>query len=140
MSQKTMMVLRERVGLITDHTVIDSKRRQNVDLPAERQDFDLVALFEFEHGLRGEAPPGEKIAPDLFRDTGLPIYSLYGDVGKPTAEMPGGLNVRMGPSIDRLAGTDRVRRAIENGEINDLLNAWEDGADLFGHVRKSYLI
>lgn len=80
-------VLHKRVGLITNHTGIDRERRRNIDLLAARQDFDLVALFAFEHGLRGEAPPGEKIVSDVDPSTALPVYSLYGEVRKPTPEM-----------------------------------------------------
>ena len=86
-------VLQKRVGLITNHTGIDRERRRNIDLLAARQDFNLVALFAFEHGLRGEAPPGEKIATDVDPDTGLPVYSLYGEVRKPTPEMLADIDV-----------------------------------------------
>lgn len=80
-------ILGKRVGLITNHTGIDRAGRRNVDLLAARRDFDLVALFAFEHGLRGEAPPGEKIASGVDPETNLPVYSLYGETRKPTTEM-----------------------------------------------------
>ena len=86
-------VLQERVGLITNQTGIDRERRRNIDLLAARQDFDLVTLFAFEHGLRGEAPPGEKIVSDVDPSTGLPVYSLYGEVRKPTPEMLADIDV-----------------------------------------------
>jgi uncharacterized protein YbbC (DUF1343 family) len=82
----------KRVGLITNHSGIDRRGRRSVDLLAARTDLRLVALFAFEHGLRGEAPPGEKIASGVDSATGLPVHSLYGAVRKPTAEMLAGLD------------------------------------------------
>ncbi|MEJ7812996.1 MAG: DUF1343 domain-containing protein, partial [Gemmatimonadaceae bacterium] len=77
----------KRVGLITNHTGVDRQRRRTVDLLAARTDFRLVALFAFEHGLRGDVPPGAPIPSGTDAPTGLPIHSLYGDVHKPTPEM-----------------------------------------------------
>jgi uncharacterized protein YbbC (DUF1343 family) len=47
----------------------------------------LTALFGPEHGIRGEARAGERIASSVDSATGVKIYSLYGDVQVPTAEM-----------------------------------------------------
>jgi uncharacterized protein YbbC (DUF1343 family) len=82
----------KRVGLITNHTGIDHRGRRTADLLAARRDLQLVALFAFEHGLRGDAPPGEKIASGVDSVTGLPVHSLYGAVRKPTPEMLAGLD------------------------------------------------
>ncbi len=46
---------------------------------------NLTALFSPEHGLDGLGAADEKIADGFYR--GVPVYSLYGDVKKPTAEM-----------------------------------------------------
>ena len=82
----------KRVGLITNHTGIDRQGRRTIDLLAARRDVKLVTLFAFEHGLGGQAPPGEKIASTVDEATGLPVHSLYGAVRKPTAEMLAGLD------------------------------------------------
>jgi uncharacterized protein YbbC (DUF1343 family) len=52
----------------------------------------LVALFSPEHGIRGTAAPGEKVASGVDERTGLPIHSLYGETRKPTPEMLRGLD------------------------------------------------
>lgn len=77
----------KRVGLITNHTGVDRRGRRSVDLLAGRREFRLVALFAFEHGLRGTEPPGARIASGVDEVTGLPVHSLYGNVHKPTPEM-----------------------------------------------------
>jgi len=83
----------KRVGLITNHTGVDRQRRRTVDLLAGRTDMRLVALFAFEHGLRGDAPPGAPIASGTDAPTGLPVHSLYGDVHRPTPAMLQGVEV-----------------------------------------------
>jgi uncharacterized protein YbbC (DUF1343 family) len=79
--------LGKRVGLITNVAGIDSRGRSNIDLLASDTRIRLVALFAFEHGLRGDAPAGQPIASGIDAKSGLPVYSLYGDVREPTAEM-----------------------------------------------------
>jgi uncharacterized protein YbbC (DUF1343 family) len=54
---------------------------------------ELVALFSPEHGIRGDAAPGEAVAGGTDLATGLPIHSLYGETRRPTPEMLEGLDV-----------------------------------------------
>ncbi|MFH5886039.1 exo-beta-N-acetylmuramidase NamZ domain-containing protein [Halalkalibaculum sp. DA3122] len=48
---------------------------------------NVTALFAPEHGFRGEAGAGEVIENGIDQETGLPVYSLYGETKKPTPEM-----------------------------------------------------
>jgi uncharacterized protein YbbC (DUF1343 family) len=82
-----------RVGLITNQTGTDAQGRSTIDRLHEEPDVDLVALFSPEHGIRGDAEPGERITSGLDERTGLPIHSLYGEIRKPTAEMLEGVDV-----------------------------------------------
>lgn len=77
----------KRIGLITNIAGIDSRGRNNIDLLAADTRVRLTTLFAFEHGLRGDAPAGQAIASGTDAKTGLPVYSLYGDVREPTPEM-----------------------------------------------------
>jgi uncharacterized protein YbbC (DUF1343 family) len=77
----------KRIGLITNVAGIDSRGRSNIDLLAADRRIRLVALFAFEHGLRGDAPAGQPIPSGTDPKTGLPVHSLYGDVREPTPEM-----------------------------------------------------
>jgi uncharacterized protein YbbC (DUF1343 family) len=47
----------------------------------------LTALFAPEHGIRGAAEGGARIASGVDAETGVPIYSLYGDTKVPTPKM-----------------------------------------------------
>jgi uncharacterized protein YbbC (DUF1343 family) len=73
----------KRVGLVVNHTaMVDSVHL--IDLVHQAQGVELVALFGPEHGLRGTADAGARISDGRDDQTGVPIYSLYGDVRQPT--------------------------------------------------------
>ncbi len=67
----------KRVGLIANHAAVDRSRRLAIDLIAAHRDLKLVALFAAEHGIRGDAEAGAKIADGRDPKTGVPIVSLY---------------------------------------------------------------
>jgi len=73
-----------RLGLITNHTGEDRHRNPTIDLLKSAEGVELKALFSPEHGIRGAA--NEKIGDSVDQKTGLPVYSLYGQRSKPTAE------------------------------------------------------
>jgi uncharacterized protein YbbC (DUF1343 family) len=76
-----------RVGLITNQTGVTRDGRSSIDVLAEAPGVELVALYSPEHGIRGTAAPGEKVASGVDDRTGLPIHSLYGETRKPTPAM-----------------------------------------------------
>ena len=81
----------ERVGLVVNHTAkVDSVHL--IDLIHQAPEVQLGALFGPEHGLRGTAGAGEKVGSGRDPKTGVPIYSLYGELRKPRAEMLEGLD------------------------------------------------
>ncbi len=53
----------------------------------------VVRIFAPEHGFRGDAPDGQRIADGTDPRTGVPIVSLYGKKYKPTAEDLAGVDV-----------------------------------------------
>ncbi|HVA58251.1 MAG TPA: DUF1343 domain-containing protein [Gemmatimonadaceae bacterium] len=81
------LVRGKRVGLITNQTGRDRRGRSDIDLLAHASGVRLVALFAPEHGIRGTAEAGARIASDTDAATGVPIYSLYGAVRAPTPAM-----------------------------------------------------
>ena len=72
-----------RVGLVTNHTGRNRRGRQTIDVLREAANVKLVALFSPEHGIRGVAD--EKVSDTKDEQTGLPIYSLYGETRRPSA-------------------------------------------------------
>jgi uncharacterized protein YbbC (DUF1343 family) len=81
----------KRVGLITNHTGLTRGNRSTIDVLHERNDFELVALFSPEHGIRGDADA--KVESGKDSKTGLMVHSLYGKTRKPTPEMLAGVEV-----------------------------------------------
>ncbi len=76
----------KRVGLVANHTArVDTAHL--IDLVFAAPNVELAAIFGPEHGLRGTADAGEKVADGRDERTGLPVYSLYGETRKPTADM-----------------------------------------------------
>jgi len=80
----------KHVGLITNHTGLDSQGRSTVDILTHAAGMQLVALFSPEHGLAGRND--EKIASSKDPSTGLPVYSLYGETQRPTDAMLAGID------------------------------------------------
>ncbi len=81
-----------RVGLITNQTGVDRAGVTTIDRLAALPGVRLVALFSPEHGIRGAADPGERVASGVDPRTGLPIHSLYGETRRPTPEMLRGVD------------------------------------------------
>ncbi len=76
-----------RVGLITNPTGVTGDLRSTIDVLYNAKGVQLVALFGPEHGVRGAAPAGERVADAKDELTGVQVYSLYGKNRAPTAEM-----------------------------------------------------
>lgn len=77
----------KRVGLITNPTGVDSQLKSTVDILNEAPGVKLVALYGPEHGVRGDVHAGDKVDTTVDKQTGVPVYSLYGKTRKANAEM-----------------------------------------------------
>jgi len=77
----------KRVGLITNPTGVDSQLKSTVDILNDAPGVKLVALYGPEHGVRGDVYAGDKIETTIDKQTGIPVYSLYGKTRKANAEM-----------------------------------------------------
>ena len=74
-----------RIGLVTNHTGRNRAGTSSIDILKATGNVRLVALFSPEHGIRGQLNQ-ENIADAVDEQTGLPIYSLYGETRRPTPE------------------------------------------------------
>jgi len=77
----------KKIGIVTNHTGILPDGRHIVDVLNGIEGVKIVALFGPEHGIRGEVPDGKSISHGVDAKTGIPVFSLYGEVKKPTEEM-----------------------------------------------------
>lgn len=86
----------KRVGLVTNPTGVDARLLSTVDIldsAARTGTFKLAALYGPEHGVRGSAAAGEKVASGNDPRTGVRVFSLYGVTRKPTPQMLEGIDV-----------------------------------------------
>jgi hypothetical protein len=74
-----------RVGLLGHAASLTADGRHAIDALRDAG-VRVVRLFGPEHGLRGQAAAGEKVASGVDGPSGLPVVSLYGERNKPTAE------------------------------------------------------
>ncbi len=84
------MLKGKNVGVVTNHSAMVGGRHL-VDLLHESEDVNLVVLFGPEHGIRGDDVG--LISDAVDEKTGLPVFSLYGDIRKPTPAMLEGVDV-----------------------------------------------
>ncbi len=79
-----------RVGLVTSSSAITAQAVPAID--ALHPKCQLAALFAPEHGLQAHAADGAAVSSTQDPRTDLPVYSLYGDAKKPTADMLQGID------------------------------------------------
>lgn len=85
----------KQIGLITNHTGIDSQGNSTIDLfkkNATSCEYTLKAFFAPEHGLTGLHCAGEAVA-HASDGEGIPIYSLHGSTRRPTSAMLNGITL-----------------------------------------------
>jgi uncharacterized protein YbbC (DUF1343 family) len=77
-----------RVALLAHPASVTARLEHALDAVAALGDVQLTAAFGPQHGLRGDKQDNMMESPD-FRDPahGIPVFSLYGEVRRPTAAM-----------------------------------------------------
>ena len=73
-----------RIGLVTNQTGRDRDGRSTINMLFKAPGVKLTALFSPEHGIRGLVD--EKVPDTKDEQTGLSIYSLYGESRRPKPE------------------------------------------------------
>jgi uncharacterized protein YbbC (DUF1343 family) len=83
------------IGLVANQTSVIFKEGGHTHLVDSllSSQIDIKKVFAPEHGFRGQADAGEKVADDTDVKTGLPLISLHGKNRKPSAEQLLGLDV-----------------------------------------------
>ncbi len=78
----------QRVALLAHPASVTRNLVHSMDALAALDDIDLTAAFGPQHGLRGDKQDN-MIESEDYRDPvhGIPVFSLYGEVRRPTREM-----------------------------------------------------
>jgi uncharacterized protein YbbC (DUF1343 family) len=74
----------KNVGIVANHSAINSQRVHMLDLMLKSGNVKIVAIFSPEHGFKGVME--QKVDNAVEEKTGLPIYSLYGETRRPKEE------------------------------------------------------
>ncbi|MBU0677586.1 MAG: DUF1343 domain-containing protein [Verrucomicrobia bacterium] len=82
-----------RVGLVAHPASVDSHGTHSAELLWLNPEINLTALFGPEHGFFGRGGAGEDIGDQQHTHWDIPVFSLYGDTRKPTAEMMDAVDV-----------------------------------------------
>lgn len=69
----------KKVGLMGNQTSIVGEDQQHLVDVLFEENVDLRFAFAPEHGFRGEVERGEKVSNEVDAETGLPLFSLYGE-------------------------------------------------------------
>jgi len=77
----------QRVGLVVNPSSITPGLEHASVALAGRRGVDVRALFGPEHGIAADAQDLVEVGHSRDRETGLPVFSLYGDTRVPTPEM-----------------------------------------------------
>ena len=77
-----------KVSLVGHPASVDQRLVHTIDRLSHHPDIQLSSAFGPQHGLRGDKQDNMvETADDYDEHLGIPIYSLYGDVRRPTSEM-----------------------------------------------------
>ena len=78
----------KRVALLAHPASVTRELVHGLDALAALGDIELAAAFGPQHGLRGDKQDNMIESPDYIDPVhGIPVFSLYGEVRRPTAEM-----------------------------------------------------
>jgi uncharacterized protein YbbC (DUF1343 family) len=78
----------KRLALLAHPASVTQDLTHTLDALASMPDMTLSAAFGPQHGLRGDKQDNMMESPDFFdAQLGIPVFSLYGDVRRPTATM-----------------------------------------------------
>lgn len=69
---------RRRIGLVTNHSGIDSQGRRTIDVLASAPGMELAAIFSPEHGILGEADTTANLST-VDKAAGIAVHSVYGE-------------------------------------------------------------
>lgn len=87
LSEALDIIRNKRVGILTNHTGRLADGRHIVDAIYESGIAKIVALYGPEHGIAGDAPNGVVVEHRGHPKYGIPVYSLYGKIHKPSPDM-----------------------------------------------------
>jgi uncharacterized protein YbbC (DUF1343 family) len=90
--EQAHLLANQQVGLVSMPAAVLPDLTLSLDA-LHRAGINVTALFGPEHGFAGAALDGAQMDNTIDPRTGLPVYSLYGAINEPTAEMLANVDV-----------------------------------------------
>lgn len=87
LSEHLDLITGARIGIVAGPASVTASLTNVIDALHASPNVHITALFGPEHGVRGDAQAGVKVADETDPLLGVPVYSLYGEQRKPTAAM-----------------------------------------------------
>lgn len=85
---------RARIGLLMNQASVDRQQRLACERFAERFGSQLVSIFSPQHGIWGEQQANMiETGHAVYQPLNLPVYSLYSETRRPTAQMLDAIDV-----------------------------------------------
>ena len=76
----------KKIGVVTNHTALLKNGVHLIDTLLSLR-FKVIAIFVPEHGFKGEFEAGKLFSNSTIQQKNIPVYSLYGNIKKPTEDM-----------------------------------------------------
>jgi len=92
--EQAHLLANQQVGLVSMPAAVLPDLTLSLDA-LQRAGINVTAIFGPEHGFGGTALDGAQVDNAIDPRTGLPVYSLYGAINEPTAEMLANVDVLM---------------------------------------------
>lgn len=92
LEDKLELIEGKSIGLITNATGVNEELKNNISLFLKQPSVNLKAVFSPEHGLWGAEQDAIEVTSFQYQGSMIPVYSLYSDTKKPTAEMLKGID------------------------------------------------
>ncbi|MFO7938091.1 MAG: DUF1343 domain-containing protein [Kiritimatiellia bacterium] len=93
LSRRLKLLKGRRVGLLSHQAALVRGGATSAQAMRRTLGSSLKALFGPEHGFLGQTGAGEKTWSTVHPDWDIPVYSLYGEMRKPSDEMLAGIDV-----------------------------------------------
>jgi uncharacterized protein YbbC (DUF1343 family) len=115
------LVRGKRVGLITNPTGLDSRLRSDIDRLKKSGEFELVALYGPEHGVRANVQGGIYVPFYFDEKYSLPVFSLYGQSLKPEPGMLKDMDAYMRSFDGDAKGQGKIPEGTMIKDVNALV-------------------
>lgn len=90
--EQSHLLVNQRIGLVSMPAAVLPDLTSSLHV-LQNAGIHVTALFGPEHGFSGAALDGVQVGDAVDSRTGLPVFSLYGDINEPTSEMLANVDV-----------------------------------------------